>query len=145
MDEEFDYAEYDRLQNEKSVNEAQQSQCQSEINSLDDEISMLGEAYETIKDAKGYVKDIQKEISKIPDKELDGWKGSVFESLRESSEESGLKEIYESYIDNINTVEDAINWDINHKEEERNEKYGILSGLKNTWDDLCTWIGNLFN
>lgn len=145
MDEEFDYAEYDRLQNEKYANEMQQSQCQSEINSLDEEISLLEEAYETIKDAKDYIKDVKKEIQKIPDKELEGWKGSVFESLKESSEETGLKSAYDSYIDNINEVEDAINWDINHKKEERNEKWGILSGLKNAWDDLCTWIGNLVN
>ena len=26
-----------------------------------------------------------------------------------------------------------------------NEKYGVLSGLVNAWDDLCTKIQNFFN
>ena len=31
---------------------------------------------------------------------------------------------------------DAINWEINTLKEKMNEKYGVLSGLVNAWDDL---------
>lgn len=45
----------------------------------------------------------------------------------------------------IDDAEDAINWEINALNERKNEKYGILSGLVNAWDDLCTRIRNFFN
>ena len=34
---------------------------------------------------------------------------------------------------------------LNTLKEKVNEKYGVLSGLVNAWDDLCTKIQNFFN
>lgn len=45
-------------------------------------------------------------------------------------------------MSNIDAAEDAINWEINTLKEKVNEKYGVLSGLVNAWDDLCTKIQN---
>ena len=60
--------------------------------------------------------------------------------------ESGdLYTSYDGYVSNIDDAEDAINWEINALNERKNEKYGILSGLVNAWDDLCTRIRNFFN
>ena len=52
---------------------------------------------------------------------------------------------YDGYVSNIDAAEDAINWEINTLKEKMNEKYGVLSGLVNAWDDLCTKIQNFFN
>lgn len=60
--------------------------------------------------------------------------------------ESGeLKTSYQGYVDNIDAVKDDINWKINELKESQNERYGILSGLVNAWEDLCTRIRNFFN
>ena len=48
-------------------------------------------------------------------------------------------------MSNIDAAEDAINWEINTLKEKINEKYGVLSGFVNAWDDLCTKIQNFFN
>ena len=63
----------------------------------------------------------------------------------DSCESGNLYTAYDGYVSNIDAAEDAINWEINTLKEKMNEKYGVLSGLVNAWDDLCTKIQNFFN
>lgn len=70
------------------------------------------------------------------------WTGSNAQECYESCESGNLYTAYDGYVSNIDAAEDAINWEINTLKEKVNEKYGVLSGLVNAWDDLCTKIQN---
>lgn len=70
------------------------------------------------------------------------WTGSNAQECYDSCESGNLYTAYDGYVSNIDAAEDAINWEINTLKEKVNEKYGVLSGLVNAWDDLCTKIQN---
>lgn len=70
------------------------------------------------------------------------WTGSNAQECYDSCESGNLYTAYDGYVSNIDAAEDAINWEINTLKEKMNEKYGVLSGLVNAWDDLCTKIQN---
>lgn len=70
------------------------------------------------------------------------WTGSNAQECYDSCESGNLYTAYDGYVSNIDVAEDAINWEINTLKEKMNEKYGVLSGLVNAWDDLCTKIQN---
>ena len=62
--------------------------------------------------------------------------GSNAQECYDSCESGNLYTAYDGYVSNIDAAEDAINWEINTLKEKMNEKYGVLSGLVNAWDDL---------
>lgn len=147
MEKEYDEAEYQRLNNEKASNEQQQAACQNEIDAIDEKIERLREVYNIIDDAKEAIDETQinqkNKISVGLYQSL--WTGSKAQYFYDLCESGELLTSYSGYVNNIDDVEDAINWEINELEEKKNEKYGILSGLANAWDDLCTKIRNFFN
>lgn len=73
------------------------------------------------------------------------WAGCNAQECYDSCESGNLYMGYDGYVSNIDAAEDAINWEIEALKEKINEKYGVLSGLVNTWDSLCTRIQNFFN
>ena len=88
--------------------------------------------YQNLKNQKAS-NEHQQEVCQLEINEID----AKIDRLRDAS--------YDGYVSNIDDAEDAINWEINALNERKNEKYGILSGLVNAWDDLCTRIRNFFN
>lgn len=145
MARDYDSEEYNDLQNRKADNEAQQKACQTEIDSIEDKIGRLRSAYDTIDEAKESIDDtkgMQKNMCELYEAL---WKGSRARYFYEMCESGDLYKSYDGYVSNIDETEDAINWEINALKEEQNKKYGILAGLINEWDDLCTKIRNFFN
>lgn len=140
-----DEQEYRSLKSKKKSNEVQQEECRTQINTLDDQISELRSAYNTIDDAKEAIRDIRMCHSNMPMFYEALWKGGKAEYIYELCESGELNTNYSAYINHIDETEDAINWKINELECQKNEKYGILSGLADAWDSLCTKIQNFFN
>ena len=135
MAKKYDRNKYQNLKNQKASNEHQQEVCQLEINEIDAKIDRLRDAYNTLDDAKEAIDDINKNQKNMISSDL-------YQSLWTGSR---AQYFYDGYVSNIDDAEDAINWEINALNERKNEKYGILSGLVNAWDDLCTRIRNFFN
>lgn len=141
----YDEQEYNSLKSQKRSNEARQEECQAEIDSLGDKIERLRSAYNTIDGAKEAIDDTKGIHSNMPMFYESLWKGNRAQYFYDMCESGELKTSYAGYVSNIDAVEDTINWEINGLKEQQNEKYGILSGLVNAWDDLCTRIRNFFN
>jgi hypothetical protein len=118
-----------------------------EINEIDAKIDRLRDAYNTLDDAKEAIDDINKNQKNMISSDLyqSLWTGSRAQYFYDLCESGDLYTSYDGYVSNIDDAEDAINWEINALNERKNEKYGILSGLVNAWDDLCTRIRNFFN
>jgi hypothetical protein len=137
-----DRKEYNKLKKKKADNKKQQEQCQSEIDVLDEKIERL-----KLDDAKEAIDDIKHNQRNMINSDLYQcmWTGSNAQECYESCESGNLYTAYDGYVSNIDAAEDAINWEINTLKEKVNEKYGVLSGLVNAWDDLCTKIQNFFN
>ena len=142
-----DRKEYNKLKKKKADNKKQQEQCQSEIDVLDDKIERLKAAYRKLDDAKEAIDDIKHNQRNMINSDLYQcmWTGSNAQECYDSCESGNLYTAYDGYVSNIDAAEDAINWEINTLKEKMNEKYGVLSGLVNAWDDLCTKIQNFFN
>lgn len=132
MAKKYDRNKYQNLKNQKASNEHQQEVCQLEINEID---------------AKEAIDDINKNQKNMISSDLyqSLWTGSRAQYFYDLCESGDLYTSYDGYVSNIDDAEDAINWEINALNERKNEKYGILSGLVNAWDDLCTRIRNFFN
>ena len=117
------------------------------VDAIDEKIERLREVYNIIDDAKEAIDETKinqkNKISVGLYQSL--WTGSKAQYFYDLCESGELLTSYSGYVNNIDDVEDAINWEINELEEKKNEKYGILSGLANAWDDLCTKIRNFFN
>ena len=147
MAKKYDRNKYQNLKNQKASNEQQQEVCQSEINEIDAKIDRLRDAYNTLDDAKEAIDDINKNQKNMISSDLypSLWTGSRAQYFYDLCESGNLYTSYDGYVSNIDDAEDAINWEINALNERKNEKYGILSGLVNAWDDLCTRIRNFFN
>lgn len=141
----YDEQEYNRLKSQKRSNEAKQEACQTEINSLGDKMERLRSAYNALDGAKEAIDDTRRIHSNMPMFYESLWKGNQAQYFYDMCESGELKTGYAGYISNIDAAEDEINWEINRLKEKQNEKYGILSGLVNAWDDLCTRIRNFFN
>lgn len=86
-------------------------------------------------------KNDRKEYNKLKKKKADNKK----QQEQCQSEIDVLDEKIERLKAAYRKLDDAINWEINTLKEKVNEKYGVLSGLVNAWDDLCTKIQNFFN
>ena len=144
---ENDRKEYNKLKKKKADNKKQQEQCQSEIDVLDEKIERLKAAYRKLDDAKEAIDDIKHNQRNMINSDLYQcmWTGSNAQECYDSCESGNLYTAYDGYVSNIDAAEDAINWEINTLKEKVNEKYGVLSGLVNAWDDLCTKIQNFFN
>lgn len=145
MAKKYDEREYDSLKSQKRNNEARQEECRVEINNLGDKIEQLCSAYNTMDGAKEAMDDIKGIHSNMPMFYESLWKGSRAQYFYDMCESGELKTSYSGYVSNIDAAEDEINWEINGLKEKQNEKYGILSGLVNAWDDLTTRIRNFFN
>lgn len=141
----YDEKEYNRLKSRKWSNETQQEDCRNEINTLDGQIAQLRSAYTTIDDAKEAIGEIRTCHSNLPIYYESQWKGGKARYFYDLCESGELKTNYTGYISNIDEAEDAINWKIHELECQKNETYGILSGLADAWDSLCTKIQNFFN
>lgn len=111
---------------------------------LDEKIERLKAAYRKLDDAKEAIDDIKHNQRNMINSDLYQcmWTGSNAQECYESCESGNLYTAYDGYVSNIDAAEDAINWEINTLKEKVNEKYGVLSGLVNAWDDLCTKIQN---
>lgn len=145
MAQNYDKQEYNKLNSQKQSNEIQQNECQKEIYSLDEKIDRLKSAYNAIGEVKEDIDNIKNKNKNMWDNYKSIWKGKRADYFNDLCESGELKESYSGYVNNIDSVEDNINWEINKLREEQNEKYGVLSGLVNAWDDLCTKIQNFFN
>ena len=145
MAKKYDEREYDSLKSQRRNNEARQEECRVEINNLGDKIEQLRSAYNTMDGAKEAIDDIKGIHSNMPMFYESLWKGSRAQYFYDMCESGELKTSYSGYVSNIDAAEDEINWEINGLKEKQNEKYGILSGLVNAWDDLTTRIRNFFN
>jgi len=136
---------YYSLNNQKSENENEQRRLNNEISGIDEKIRRLSDAYKEIGDYKGNLKQIQKNVSRLPGV-LDTWKGKQAEDLLGKSDKGGdLYNAYDDYIKAVDGAQDAINWEIYNLKSIRSEKYGFLQGLVDFWNYLCTEIGNYFN
>lgn len=142
-----DRKEYNKLRKKKADNKKQQEQCQSEIDVLDEKIERLKAAYRKLDDAKEAIDDIKHNQRNMINSDLYQcmWTGGNAQECYDSCESGNLYTAYDGYVSNIDAAEDAINWEIYTLKEKMNEKYGVLSGLVNAWDDLCTKIQNFFN
>lgn len=111
---------------------------------LDEKIERLKAAYRKLDDAKEAIDDIKHNQRNMINSDLYQcmWTGSNAQECYDSCESGNLYTAYDGYVSNIDAAEDAINWEINTLKEKVNEKYGVLSGLVNAWDDLCTKIQN---
>ena len=129
-----DRKEYNKLKKKKADNKKQQEQCQSEIDVLDEKIERLKAAYRKLDDAKEAIDDIKHNQRNMINSDLYQcmWTGSNAQECYDSCESGNLYTAYDGYVSNIDA-------------EKMNEKYGVLSGLVNAWDDLCTKIQNFFN
>ena len=137
---------YYSLQNQKSDNEASQRQTKQAIEDIDARIKRLRQAYDDIGTAKGKVKTARKEVTKLHGELKNDWKGkNADELLGQCVDDGELKGAYDSYIQQIDAAQDAINWEIYELKTQRNRKYGFLQDLINGWNWLCTQIGNYFN
>ena len=145
MAKKYDEQEHNNLKSQKQSNEGEQAACQAEIDTINEWISRLRGAYNGIDDAKESIDDIKRIHSNMPTFYECFWKGSKAQHIYDMCESGELKTSYQGYVDNIDAVEDDINWKINELKESQNERYGILSGLVNAWEDLCTRIRNFFN
>ena len=145
MAKKYDEREYDSLKSQRRNNEARQEECRVEINNLGDKIEQLRSAYNTMDGAKEAIDDIKGTHSNMPMFYESLWKGSRAQYFYDMCESGELKTSYSGYVSNIDAAQDEINWEINGLKEKQNEKYGILSGLVNAWDDLTTRIRNFFN
>lgn len=142
---EKDYDEdYYRLQDDKQSNESKQRECQKEIDNIGDKIDRLRDAYNAIDEEKEAINQIKIMNKNIPDS-YEEWTGKNAEIFFDMCESGELKSSYEGYISNIDRIQDDINWEIYHLEAQQNEQYGILSGLVDAWDKLCTKIENYVN
>ena len=144
MAKEYD-EDYYNLQSEKENNENQQRECRNEIDDIEQKIERLREAYNTIDAAKESIGQIRNLNTNTPDFFCDVWKGSRAEYFFEICESGELKSSYSDYISRIDEIEDAINWEIYNLDTQKNEKYGILSGLLDAWDRVWTEIQNYVN
>ncbi len=113
---------------------------------LDEKIERLKAAYRKLDDAKEAIDDIKHNQRNMINSDLYQcmWTGSNAQECYDSCESGNLYTAYDGYVSNIDAAEDAINWEINTLKKKMNEKYGVLSGLVNAWDDLCTKIQNFF-
>ena len=142
-----DRKEYNKLKKKKADNKKQQAQCHSDIDVLAEKIERLKAAYRKLEERKEGIDDSKDKQGKRINADLDQcmWTGSNAQECYDSCESGNLYTAYDGYVSNIDAAEDAINWEINTLKEKMNEKYGVLSGLVNAWDDLCTKIQNFFN
>ena len=133
-----DRKEYNKLKKKKADNKKQQEQCQSEIDVLDEKIERLKAAYRKLDDAKEAIDDIKHNQRNMINSDLYQcmWTGSNAQECYDSCESGNLYTAYDGYVSNIDAAEDAINWEINTLKEKMNEKYGVLSGLVNAWDNM---------
>lgn len=142
---EKDYDEdYYRLQDDKQSNESRQRECQNKIDNIGDKIDRLRDAYNAIDEEKESINQIKKMNKDLPDS-YEEWVGKNAETFFDMCESGELKTNYEGYVSNIDKIQDEINWEIYNLETQQNEQYGILSGLVDAWDKLCTKIENYFN
>lgn len=139
-------AEYESLKGELSSNESQQATTRSEISDLDNKIQRLRDAYNKLDEAKESVKVQKNIVGNMPDFYESLWKGAHANSVYTACESGGvLSTEYANYVDALDEVEDNINNEINRLNNIRSEKWGILQGLINAWNNLSTRIRNYFN
>ncbi len=147
MAKKYSKGEYQNLKTQKENNEEKQALCQAEIDEIDAKIDRLREAYDKLDDAKETIDVIKSNQKNMINTELfqSIWSGSQAQYFYDLCDSGELYSAYNGYVSNIDDVEDGINWEINKLNERKYEKYGILTGLINAWDDLCTRIHNYFN
>lgn len=145
MARDYESEEYNNLISRKADNETQQRSCQADIDCIENKIERLRRAYDTIDAAKESIDDIKGSQKNMCGFYESQWKGSRAQYFYGMCESGDLYKSYDGYVSNIDDTEDAINWEINKLQEEKNKKYGILAGLINQWNDLCTRIQNFFN
>lgn len=139
-------AEYESLKGQLSSNESQQAATRSEITNLDVKIQRLRDAYNKLDEAKESVKVQKNIVSNMPDFYESVWKGAHATSVYTACESGGvLSNEYANYVDALDEIEDNINNEINRLNNIRSEKWGILQGLINAWNNLSTRIRNYFN
>lgn len=138
--------EYNQLLSDKAQNEKNQKKTQDELDKIQQQIDDMKAAYDAIDAAKEDLKEIRKSIKKLPGKYDDNWKGSVANGVYESCKSDGdLYKAYTSFIDAIDDIEDDINNHIRDLKNEHSNQTGILRGLVEAWNGLCTAIQNFFN
>lgn len=145
METEYNMYEYYSLLTSRDSNGAQQNSCRGEIQIIEDRIGRLKEAYRSLDEAKESIDELKgKHSYKTGNYEI-YWKGGNANWHYTSCESEDMYVSYDEYVSSIDNAEDAINWEINRLKEKLNEQYGILEGLVNAWNDLCTRINNFFN
>lgn len=137
---------YYRLEGQRGQNEWQQRNTQNEINSIEKKISRLRTAYNTLDKQKESIKGQKKTINRLDDIYKDSWKGQHATSVDNACNgEGAVSASYQSYIDAIDGIEDAINNEICRLNNLKAEKYGFLQGLIRAWNNITTQIRNYFN
>lgn len=137
---------YYRLESQRGQNEWQQQNTQNDIDNIDNKISRLRTAYNTLDQQKESIKDQKKEINRLDDAYKGSWKGEHATSVYDACNGDGtVSSSYQSYIDAIDGIEDAINNEICRLKNLRAEKWGILQGLVRAWNNITTQIRNYFN
>lgn len=137
---------YYRLEGQRGQNERQQQSTQNEINNIDKKISRLRTAYNTLDQQKESIKGQKRTINRLDDTYKKSWKGEHATAVYNACNGDGaVSSSYQSYIDAVDGIEDAINNEICRLNNLRAEKWGILQGLIRAWNNITTQIRNYFN
>ena len=141
-----DSNDVESLKSQRRTNEGKQSDIKDDIGDLDDKIKRLRDAYDTIDGQKEDAKDYKKAINRLPNAYSDSWKGENADFAYQSCEkQGGLSDSCQSYIDNVDDIEEAINDEITRLKNLRSDKWGILQGLVEAWNNLTNKIRNAVN
>lgn len=137
--------EYYALKSQRGNNENRQRSVQSNISSIDAKIDALKKAYRAIDCDKERLKGYRNQIGILSDIYGNVLKGQYSNNILSSCDGGSLYKNFDSYVKEIDKIQDDINWEINKLKNERNEQNNILGSLRAAWNNLNTRIRNYFN
>ncbi len=134
-----------RLKGEEARLQSEKSSLESANRDLNSKITALEQARKNIGEAKDSIKKQKKCVKKVPGDHGKGWTGATFNEVKEKSEKGSLFSAYESYIREIDGVEDGLNNEIARLKGEVWKNEGLIGQIKTALNNIWTALRNLCN
>lgn len=134
-----------RLKGEETRLQSEKSSLESANRDLNSKISALEQTRKNIGEAKDCIKKQKKAVKKVLGDHGKGWTGTTFNEVKEQSEKGSLFSAYESYIREIDGVEDDLNNEIARLKGEVWKNEGLIGQIKTALNNVWTALRNLCN
>lgn len=133
------------LEKEEANLQNQKASLEKQNRSLQEKIEALERARKNVGEAKDAMKKQMKYLKKLPSDHLKGWEGNTFLSAKESLEKGTLHNAYDSYIKEVDQVEDNLNNEIARLKSQVWENEGLIGKIKTALNNVWTKLKNLCN